>query len=390
VPVRAGPDSVNATPTHIPAPSSPTARPESLRSAIRELLPLLALIAGYCALGYLVEAVAGLPGRMRNVWYQTTFLAYPSLVLCGLPFAFAAHRWTVRDGKGQWIPGVAGWRAAAQRPFVGFLSPSRVAGVAITALLIPLFLNTYGSWKGMIPALHPFAFDPALTRLDRTIHLGRLPWERLQPVLGRPAVTRVIDVLYILWLPLNAGVLVWQGWSSRRDLRSRFFLSYVLIYVLLGTGLAIALSAAGPCYYAGVTGHSGPYAPLMEYLRRLDAIQPLIAIRIQHTLWNNYANGLGTPFVGISAMPSVHVAVAVLFALVGWRTAAWLGWLLSCYAVVVLLGSVHLGWHYAVDGYVSAVGALLIWVMTGSSGVRRAVFGGATLGRDRISPRAGR
>jgi hypothetical protein len=81
------------------------------------------------------------------------------------------------------------------------------------------------------------------------------------------------------------------------------------------------------------------------------------------------------PFVGISAMPSVHVAVAVLFAVLGWRTAAWLGWLFTGYACVVLIGSVHLGWHYAVDGYVSAVVAPLIWALTGWSWVRR-VFDG--------------
>jgi hypothetical protein len=39
---------------------------------------------------------------------------------------------------------------------------------------------------------------------------------------------------------------------------------------------------------------------------------------------------------------------------------------LSLYAGVVLVGSVHLGWHYAVDGYLSIVGALAIWVGVGA------------------------
>jgi uncharacterized membrane protein len=51
----------------------------------------------------------------------------------------------------------------------------------------------------------------------------------------------------------------------------------------------------------------------------------------------------------------------VLFALVGWRTSRLLGWLFTAYACVILIGSVHLGWHYAVDGYFSIAGALLIW-----------------------------
>ncbi len=332
----------------------------------KDVLPLLFLVAPYCALGYLVEAVAGLPGQMNNVWYETTFRVYPLLVLCGLPFAFAAHRWTIRDGDGRWIPGFAGWREAASRPMASFLTHNRLAWIAVTALLIPLFLNTYGSWKGMIPALHPFSFDRILTEADRVLHGGRLPWAHLQPLLGQPAVTRTLDVLYILWLPLNAGILVWQGWSSRGGIRARFFLSYVLVYIILGTGAAIALSSAGPCYYAAVTGQPSPYAPLMDYLVSLDAEQPLFAVRVQRTLWENYAAGLGMPFVGISAMPSVHVAVAVLFAVVGWRTAPWLGAVLTLYAGVVLVGSVHLGWHYAVDGYLSIAGALVIWAGVGA------------------------
>jgi hypothetical protein len=88
-------------------------------------------------------------------------------------------------------------------------------------------------------------------------------------------------------------------------------------------------------------------------------------LRVQRTLWENFATGQNMPFVGISAMPSVHVAVAVLFALLGWRISSWLGWIFSLYAGVILIGSVHLGWHYAVDGYLSIAGALAIWAVVG-------------------------
>jgi hypothetical protein len=71
------------------------------------------------------------------------------------------------------------------------------------------------------------------------------------------------------------------------------------------------------------------------------------------------------PVNGISAMPSVHVAAAVLFALVGWQVGRAMGIGFTIYALVILTGSVHLGWHYAVDGYLSAAAVLLLWAASG-------------------------
>jgi hypothetical protein len=329
------------------------------------LLPLLALAVAYCVGGYAVEAAFDLPERMRNVWFEGTYLVYPTLVLLSFPFAFAAHRWYIRDSRGHWIQGLAGWKAAWNGEGTRFITPGRIAGVVIVAVLTPFFLNTYGSWKSMIPDLQPFGWDARISSLDRVLHFGRLPHEWLQPVLGHSAITRTIDVLYILWLPVNGAVIVWQGWSTRLNLRAQFFVTYFLVYILLGTILAAALSAGGPCYYGALAGLPNPYAPLMAYLGGLSAEQPIIALRVQETLWRNYTEGLNLPFVGISAMPSVHVAVAVLFAIVGWRTSRWLGWAFTAYAVVVLFGSILLGWHYAADGYVSALLVPVIWLMTG-------------------------
>src|SRR3546814_4974916 len=40
------------------------------------------------------------------------------------------------------------------------------------------------------------------------------------------------------------------------------------------------------------------------------------------------------------------------------------------YAVVIFLGSIHLGWHYAVDGYVSIVAVAAIWAEIGRASCR--------------------
>jgi hypothetical protein len=39
--------------------------------------------------------------------------------------------------------------------------------------------------------------------------------------------------------------------------------------------------------------------------------------------------------------------------------------LLTAYAVIIFIGSVHLGWHYALDGYLGIAGVWLIWKFAG-------------------------
>jgi hypothetical protein len=53
--------------------------------------------------------------------------------------------------------------------------------------------------------------------------------------------------------------------------------------------------------------------------------------------------------------------MAVLLALVGYERSATAGRILTFFAVLTFVGSVALGWHYAVDGYVGALMAYAIW-----------------------------
>ena len=64
-------------------------------------------------------------------------------------------------------------------------------------------------------------------------------------------------------------------------------------------------------------------------------------------------------------MPSLHVAVPVLFTIVAWGIDRRLGALFGVYTALILVGSVHLGWHYAVDGYVTLALVPAVWWLAG-------------------------
>lgn len=72
-----------------------------------------------------------------------------------------------------------------------------------------------------------------------------------------------------------------------------------------------------------------------------------------------------SPATRASAMPSVHVAIGMLAWLWGRslsRLAAVVG---GAFFALVMVGSVRLGWHYAIDGYVSIVVTAGLWWLAG-------------------------
>lgn len=253
----------------------------------------------------------------------------------------------------------ADWR---ERYFTG----ERVAAALPVFVLMPVFFSAFTSMKTLIPAIQPFSWDPAFARWDLWLHGGSHPWELLQPLLGWPLVSSAVNAVYNLWFFVLFGLLLWQAVSLRdRRLRQQFLVSFVVTWAILGTLAATLLSSAGPVYFGRVTGLEDSFAPLMAYLREAGAAYPIWALETQEMLWSDYRLADAGPGSGISAMPSLHVASAVLFALLGWRTSRALGAALTAFASLILVGSVHLGWHYAIDGYAAIPAAWLIWVAVG-------------------------
>jgi len=236
-------------------------------------------------------------------------------------------------------------------------------------LLFAGMMASFNSFKQMILPLAGFRFDPLLAGADRVLFLGHDGWRVTHAVLGSPMITGLIDNFYHGWfLPMALGVILcaWLPASTYR-LRTQYLLSYIAVWIGLGSVLAFLFPSAGPCFYSQFVEPSPAFDGLMARLDQIQAANgtPLMALHNQSYLLHAHGGDRLMIGGGISAMPSVHNGLAFLFALAGWKLSRPLGYLFGAYALLIWVGSIHLGWHYRVDGIVAIGLTLGIWRVCG-------------------------
>lgn len=238
-----------------------------------------------------------------------------------------------------------------------------LAGIPVMACVIA-FMVVFGLVKSAIPLFSSYSWDPALIEIDRALHAGVDPWRWLQPVLGFPAVTSVLSTLYHAWfLLIYGGTVYFAAFQKDTALRRRYFVCYFLIWSVIGMAMAAGLASVGPCFVKPILGLD-TFDVQMAYLRAADQQWPVATLQVQDVLveWHRAGeHGFGR---GISAMPSMHVALAFLFFLAMRHVARWAAWVFGAFFVIIQISSIHLGYHYAVDGYVSILVVGAIWKLT--------------------------
>ncbi|MFB9984180.1 phosphatase PAP2 family protein [Mesorhizobium kowhaii] len=248
---------------------------------------------------------------------------------------------------------------------VAYELPYRMIIGLPVVLVLPVFFSLFTSLKRGISRIVPFYADSKIMAIDRTIHGGVDAWLVLHPLLGYGPIIFVMNFFYSLWSVIMFIVLFCVTFSTgNQRLRSQYLVSYVLIWALLGTLAATIFASVGPAFVMPYYGDA-TFSPLMDHLRTIDAVYPVWSIPVQEVLFANMALDGPQMGGGISAFPSLHVAIATLNAIYLWRFGGLLRWAGAAFLVIIQLGAVYLAWHYGIDGYASMLAAPIIWVVAG-------------------------
>lgn len=327
----------------------------ALNSVLWRHRVLLSIVLLHLVCGLTISLVLGTPfesGTLRMLRTQLKIMIPLFLVI----LLFWRFGWTaVRVRPKRPIH----WFAADMRRIL--LDSDRIASGVTAFLCVALFSGTFVFVKDMIPQIMPFSWDPAFAALDRALHGGTDPWRLLLPVFGSPQATSALNAAYHLWFFLMYFCVFWACFDTRNIEKSATFLiAWILAWVLGGNAIALLLSSAGPVYYQ-VMGFGDTFAAQMDRLHAINEISRVWALDVQDMLLDGYLND--GPVRGISAMPSMHVGSSVVLTLFCFSHRRWLGWLMVAFTATIMIGSVHLAWHYAIDGYLAVAVALGCWAL---------------------------
>ena len=213
-------------------------------------------------------------------------------------------------------------------------------------------LLVYESFRGLVPGLNMRVNYMFLPLADKFMFFGHLPTAVLQRLWWHGYVTWYDFVFYGAYtlhfvLPFALAVLVWKT-------REKQYWRVITAYLLLSFAgfLTFLAFPAAPPWMASDKGLIEPIAHVSSSIWYAFGI---------HDFPSVYNKISPNP---VAAMPSLHAAYSMLFALyitrlfnTRWR---WLAWM---YPLLIWVGTTYMGEHYVIDivaGIVYAVVAYLI------------------------------
>lgn len=230
--------------------------------------------------------------------------------------------------------------------------------------------------KSLIRVANPFSkmnWDITFAGWDKLLHFGSYPHTLLMPLVDALRFGRALDWLYFLWFAVMTAAACYNLFGDNQPHRRlRYLWGFVLSWIILGTLMATYFSSAGPVFFnTFFPEEGGPYDVIILNIQALSKESFLFADGARRMLIGWLRDRRMFDPNAISAMPSMHVAIAWLIALYAREIGRALFIAAALFCAAIFAGSVYFGFHYAIDGYVSIICVTVIWWVTGKCLDRR-------------------
>ena len=160
---------------------------------MRDHTTYIAIVTFYCAAALATGGVFADARPPSLALYSETFVQMMAASLVAFAIGHAVHVMI-------FVRPESITRAILQDMRRKYLTSERLWHALPVLVLMPLFMSAYTSFKALIPLINSYSWDPAFAEWDRLLHGGLHPWQLLQPLVGDPTITWVINTVYHLWL----------------------------------------------------------------------------------------------------------------------------------------------------------------------------------------------
>lgn len=240
-----------------------------------------------------------------------------------------------------------------------FTQPERLVSAVLVSIILYFVILPFGQIKSLIRHVAFYPWDDVFMHADFIVHMGHFPHDLLYALMPPDIFMPLIDLVYVWWFLtlyfVTASVLYRDSLSFRRH---HFLLAFVMVWGVIGNGLATLLSSAGPIFYGLFHGHVDSYSQAFEAMKARD----LIAVDAYGLLVDFLNDDKVIDLNGPSAMPSVHVAMAAIIFFYCRQYGTDRQKLFSfLFLLMIMIGAVYLLWHYAVDVYFAFIAAYGVW-----------------------------
>lgn len=217
------------------------------------------------------------------------------------------------------------------------ISTARLLTPARRLLLFPTLLIVYMQAPLYVPFVNPSDYDTTLAAWDKTL-FGVNPTEWLYQF-QHPLLTELLQTCYILFflIPLYLGI------EFHRRKSDAVFRKYAALFMMSLYGsylLYFCMPAIGPCFTLHDFSHLNTDLP---GLFLTDTFRMIIN--------NGSGAGTSTPLLTAhrNCMPSGHTIAAVVNIVCAFRYSSRYRWLVAGICGGILLSTIYLRYHYAVD-----------------------------------------